>query len=50
MTSNACVGVVGDWVNYFTADMEADIFQCCIDPAQRRGLVFTDRLSPHSDQ
>ena len=39
------LGVIGDWVNYFTADMQADIYQRCIEPLQRRGLTFTDR--PH---
>jgi len=39
-----CVGLVGDWINYFTADLDAEISECCTEPLQRRGLTFTDRL------
>ena len=48
MYKGLCVirsGVIGDWQNYFTADMEAEIYQRCIEPLERRGLTFTDR--PH---
>lgn len=36
-------GVVGDWVNYFTDDVEAEVLECCVEPLQRQGLTFTDR-------
>jgi len=38
-----CRRVIGDWQNYFTADMESQIYQRCIEPLKRRGLVITDR-------
>ena len=45
-STKACVfvvGIIGDWMNYFTADMEAEVYDCCVEPLQRRGLTFTDR-------
>jgi len=44
LTYFVCViGVVGDWMNYFSSDMQAQLFECCIEPLQRRGVTFTDR-------
>ena len=42
-----CTGVIGDWLNYFTADLEAEISECCIEPLQRRSLTFTDSDRRH---
>ena len=40
-----CVaGEVGDWVNYFTADMEKEMDEVCVEPLKSRGLAFIDRL------
>jgi len=37
------VGEVGDWTNYFSSEMEEEIFRNWIEPLQRRGLTFVDR-------
>jgi hypothetical protein len=43
-------GVVGDWKNHFTAEMERRIHETCVEPLEQRGLIFTDFMSGNSGQ
>jgi len=38
------LGEVGDWVNYFTPEMEREIDEICVEPLKSRGLTFIDKL------
>lgn len=37
-------GQIGDWMNYFTPDMERETDELFVEPLRSRGLTFVDRM------
>jgi len=40
----SCAGQIGDWVNYFTPEMEKETEELFVEPLKSRGLTFIDSM------